>query len=167
MKLMLKATSIILLLMLGGSNPAFAGPHEIQFTAELGPTTPDLGLNASMGCSFVMDDTFVFDVAFEHTEGIGGGELQRLTGGTVGATYQLDFTQVVPFLNFSVGVGHIDTNRASSLTLMATLGMGFYYRVRDTIDLGLALSKLSTLGLNRELSAPTRINLALRYRFEQ
>jgi hypothetical protein len=90
-----------------------------------------------------------------------------LTGGTVGATYQLDVTQVVPFLNFSVGVGHIDTNRASSLTLMATLGIGFYYRVRDTIDLGLALSKLSTLGLNRELSAPTRINLALRYRFEQ
>lgn len=164
---MLPRFSIGIVLFLFSLNSVNAGPHEIQATGQLGLTAPELGLSGQMGASFRMDDTLSLDAQVVFVQGFSETGIQRLFGGTVGATYQLDVTQFVPFLQFGVGAGHLRLKDEGRPTLIATLGVGFVYRWSDRMDVGGALSKLSDLGLSESLSPPMRLDLVLRYRFER
>jgi hypothetical protein len=114
-----------------------------------------------------MDDALGLDANIIFIQGFSEGGIERLVGGSVGATYQLDVTQVVPFLQFRVGAGHLLYEDHARPTLFASIGIGFVYRTSDRMDVGAALTKISDLGLSQSLSPPTQLDLVVRYRFER
>ena len=164
---MIIRSAAAIFLMLAPLVSSWAGPHEIQATAQVGIVAPDIGASGQLGASFRMDDTWSFDTHLVAVKGFSGSGIEQLFAGTVGATYQLDVTQLIPFMQFSVGGGHLVTNSNGRPTLYASFGVGMVYRWSDRMDIGISLGKASDLGLSESLSPPTKIDLIFRYRFER